>query len=341
MTKIVNKTYLMDVLHAWQEASDVYVPQKQAGYSQFQLLTDESEITLEEPHNTRYPPKAFFLPQSETLMTFQRATGQLQTAPLTVRRRIIFGIRPCDAKAVTLLDTVFDSSESPDPYWKERREQTMLIGLGCSHPCPTCFCTTVGSGPFDAAGLDALLTDLGEAWLVEPLSDKGRQLMEGLPEANMEEINSAGSVQAQALHEIQPAFETIGLKKHLDQIFDTKVWDQFAASCLGCGICTFLCPTCFCFDIVDEVQRGSRVRNWGTCMFRVYSQEASGHNPRPSRRERTRQRLMHKYSYWLDQIDEIGCTGCGRCIRYCPVGLDIRAMLRQAGTYESEVAHAG
>ena len=165
--------------------------------------------------------------------------------------------------------------------------------------------------------------------------------MEGLPEANMEEINSAGSVQAQALHEIQPAFETIGLKKHLDQIFDTKVWDQFAASCLGCGICTFLCPTCFCFDIVDEVQRGSRVRNWDTCMFRVYSQEASGHNPRPSRRERTRQRLMHKYSYWLDQIDEIGCTGCGRCVRYCPVGLDIRAMLRQAGTYESEVAHAG
>ncbi|HOC23304.1 MAG TPA: 4Fe-4S dicluster domain-containing protein, partial [Anaerolineaceae bacterium] len=129
------------------------------------------------------------------------------------------------------------------------------------------------------------------------------------------------------------------LKDHLDQIFDSSLWGEFAQSCLGCGICTFLCPTCFCFDIVDEAQRDERVRNWDTCMFRVYSLEASGHNPRPTRAERTRQRLMHKFSYWLEHADQFGCTGCGRCVRYCPVGLDIRAMIRKAVATPSEAVH--
>jgi sulfhydrogenase subunit beta (sulfur reductase) len=103
---------------------------------------------------------------------------------------------------------------------------------------------------------------------------------------------------------------------------------------MGCGICTFLCPTCFCFDIVDEAQRGERVRNWDTCMFRVYSQEASGHNPRPTKAERTRQRIMHKFAYWIDNINEIGCTGCGRCVQYCPVNLDIRHIISSAQSYK-------
>ncbi len=134
--------------------------------------------------------------------------------------------------------------------------------------------------------------------------------------------------------------ETDGLKEKLDANFDSDFWAEISESCLGCGVCTFLCPTCFCFDIVDEVQRSERVRNWDTCMFRIYSLEASGHNPRPSRKERTRQRLSHKYSYWLDHVGEIGCTGCGRCVRYCPVGLDIRAMLRAANALEMEPANA-
>jgi ferredoxin len=136
------------------------------------------------------------------------------------------------------------------------------------------------------------------------------------------------------------AFETENLKEKLEQNFSSNYWDKVSLSCLGCGVCTFLCPTCFCFDIVDETQRRERVRNWDSCMFRTYSLEASGHNPRPSRVERTRQRLSHKYVYWLDQVNQIGCTGCGRCVRYCPVGLDIRSMLRQAQSLPFEVSHA-
>ena len=125
-------------------------------------------------------------------------------------------------------------------------------------------------------------------------------------------------------------FETEGIRDKLYDLFESDFWAEVQQSCLGCGVCTFLCPTCHCFDIVDEVQRSERVRNWDTCMFRIYSQEASGHNPRPTNVERTRQRIMHKYAYFLDLFQEIGCTGCGRCVRHCPVDLDIRHIIHSA-----------
>jgi ferredoxin len=238
-----------------------------------------------------------------------------------------------------MLDTVFEQERYTDPHWQARREATVVVGLGCHEPCQTGFCTTVGSGPFNHAGLDAILTDLGEIFLVETLTEKGDRLFAQLEESSVELSIRAIEVQQAAKANMPIAFETEGLKQKLDQNFTSPYWEEVSRSCLGCGVCTFLCPTCFCFDIVDEAQRGERVRNWDTCMFRTYSLEASGHNPRPRSVERTRQRLNHKYSYWVDQINQIGCTGCGRCVRYCPVGLDIRAMLRKAHQLPSEVAH--
>ncbi len=334
------KKGLDQTLRAWAEQSKVFAPQKREGYAQFLPWKAGVELLLDEPHNTRFPPKAFLLPQSETLLTYNRKLNQLETPTLQISPRIIFGIRPCDAHAVALLDTVFATQENPDPYWRARREQTILIGVGCNQPATTCFCTSVGSSPFDHAGLDAIFTDIGEAYLVETFTERGEALFAGLPQAEANDEGQARSIQQQAEAGLTPAFATDNLKDHLDQIFDSSLWNEFAQSCLGCGICTFLCPTCFCFDIVDEAQRDERVRNWDTCMFRIYSLEASGHNPRPSRAERTRQRLMHKFSYWIEHANQFGCTGCGRCVRYCPVGLDIRAMLRKAAATPSEVVHA-
>ncbi len=339
MTYRLPKKDLDQTLRGWANQAEVFAPQKREGYAQFLPWEAGNELLLDEPHNTRFPPKAFFLPQSETLLTYNRKLSQLEMPALQISPRIIFGIRPCDARAVALLDTVFATQENPDPYWQARREQTILIGVGCNQPATTCFCTSVGSSPFAHAGLDALLTDLGEAYLVETFTERGEALFANLASANANDVEQAGNVQQQAEALLEPAFSTINLKDHLDQIFDSSLWGEFAQSCLGCGICTFLCPTCFCFDIVDEAQRDERVRNWDTCMFRVYSLEASGHNPRPTRAERTRQRLMHKFSYWLEHADQFGCTGCGRCVRYCPVGLDIRAMIRKAVATPSEAVH--
>ena len=341
MMYIFKKTKIDQILNGWTARYEVFAPQKVENYSQFQPYKPSSKLAIDEPHNTRYPPKSFFLPQSEVVLKYNRRLNRLEKFETKPKQRILFGIRPCDAKAVSLLDTVFDTEEYPDPYWKEKREATILIGMGCDEPCQTCFCTTVGSGPFDRDRLDALITELDdETYCVEVLSEKASALFSDLPLASEDQRQRVTSIQSNAEEGMKPAFDTSNLKQNLDSLFESDYWATISESCLGCGICTFLCPTCFCFDIVDEVQRSERVRNWDTCMFRIYSQEASGHNPRPTRKERTRQRVMHKFSYWLDHIGEIGCTGCGRCVRYCPVGLDIRAMLKTANTYKSEVVNA-
>lgn len=339
MNHLLNKQSLPELLQAWRADYDVYLPQRLEGFSHFMLLGDQKIELPDRPHNTRVPPKALFLPMTEALVKYTRF-GAYKDAELKVNPRVVFAVRPCDAQAVQLLDSVFEQERYSDPYWVERVDQTITIGLGCASGCANGFCTTVGYGPFSKDGLDALLTDLGDRYLVETLTKAGEALFEKLDLADQAAEAEAFEIQHQA-HESMPiAFETENLKEKLQQNFSSTYWEQISESCLGCGVCTFLCPTCFCFDLVDETQRRERVRNWDSCMFRIYSQEASGHNPRPSRVERTRQRLSHKYVYWLDQIGQIGCTGCGRCVSYCPVGLDIRAMLRQAQSLPFEVNHA-
>ena len=339
MNLILKKDELNTLLTAWRQDYEVYAPQSLQKFTHFLPLQDGAEPAFNKAHNTRVPPKALFLPTSEALLKFTRFGGYEQV-PTETAPRLIFGIRPCDAHAVTMLDTVFEQERYIDPHWQARREATLTIGLGCHEPCQTGFCTTVGSGPFNHAGLDAILTDLGEFYLVETLTEQGGRLFSQLDAASEMQAAQAYELQQAAQAGMPIAFETEGLKQKLDQNFVSPYWEEVSRSCLSCGVCTFLCPTCFCFDIVDETQRNERVRNWDSCMFRTYSLEASGHNPRPSRVERTRQRLSHKFTYWVDQINQIGCTGCGRCVRYCPVGLDIRAMLRKANQLPSEVAHA-
>ena len=339
MNLILKKDELNTLLTDWRQDYEVYAPQSLQKFTHFLPLQDGAEPAFNKAHNTRVPPKALFLPTSEALLKFTRFGGYEQV-PTETAPRLIFGIRPCDAHAVTMLDTVFEQERYTDPHWQARREATVTIGLGCHEPCQTGFCTTVGSGPFNHAGLDAILTDLGEFYLVETLTEQGGRLFSQLDAASEMQAAQAYELQQAAQAGMPIAFETEGLKQKLDQNFVSPYWEEVSRSCLSCGVCTFLCPTCFCFDIVDETQRNERVRNWDSCMFRTYSLEASGHNPRPSRVERTRQRLSHKFTYWVDQINQIGCTGCGRCVRYCPVGLDIRAMLRKANQLPSEVAHA-
>lgn len=339
MNLILQKQAVPALLQSWQADFDVYLPQKLERFSHFMPISGDKAQVLDQPHNTRIPPKALFLPMTEALVKFTRFGGY-KDAELEVSPRVIFALRPCDAEAVQLLDTVFEQEQYTDPFWVKRQEQTIKVGLGCHIACANGFCTTVGYGPFSKDGLDVLLTDLGESYLVAVLTEAGAKLFNGLQVASDEMVEQVKEIQKSA-HDAMPiAFETENLKEKLEQNFQSSYWDEVSESCLGCGVCTFLCPTCFCFDIVDETQRQERVRNWDTCMFRIYSLEASGHNPRPSRVERTRQRLSHKYVYWLDQIGLIGCTGCGRCVSFCPVGLDIRAMLRQAQPLPFEVSHA-
>jgi sulfhydrogenase subunit beta (sulfur reductase) len=332
MHKIVSKTDLPLLIDEWQRQATVYAPLHSGGRSAFEQLDSGAHAELYLRANTRYPPKSLFLSQSEPM--FYAQGTDLEPVPLPTYPRVIFGVRACDARATQLLDGIFGRSGSPDPSWVQRRERTTLVGLGCTQPGATCFCSTVGSGPFDVRGVDVMLTDIGEAYLAEVQTDRGAALFGSARQASQEEVDAARQLQEAAASSMEAPFEAAGIRDVLYDLFETSFWYKVQQSCLGCGVCTFLCPTCHCFDIVDEVQRRERVRNWDTCMFRIYSQEASGYNPRPTNVERTRQRIMHKYAYFLDNHDEIGCTGCGRCVRYCPVGLDIRQVIRSARSWE-------
>lgn len=328
----IEKNQLTAIINDWMKIAQVFAPIKVENFTKFARIENPKEFAFKGPHNTLLPPKSLMLPQSEVLFKYQN--GDFLPPNLGEETRIILGIRPCDARAISLLDSVFDKKPYVDPYWKSRRDHTILIGIGCSNPCSTCFCTSTGSGPFDKSGLDVLITELKDVYAIEVISTKAKKLFLDQVPLEKDNVGNLNTIQKDAVNKIPAVFETDGIRDKLYGMFESNYWQKISESCLGCGVCTFLCPTCFCFDIVDEAQRGERVRNWDTCMFRVYSQEASGHNPRPTRGERTRQRLMHKFAYWLEQIDQFGCVGCGRCVQNCPVGLDIREMVRQAQAWE-------
>lgn len=333
MHKIVTKKGLPTLIEAWQRQAVVYAPVHNGGIPEFQRLDGDTQAALYLRANTRYPPKSLFLSQSEPM--FHAQGTALEQVPLPTAPRVILGVRACDARATQLLDGVF-GTDSSDPSWVRKRERTALVGLGCTKPGATCFCSAVGSGPFDARGVDVMLTDLGDAYLAEVQTDEGEALLEGMRVATQAQVEAAHQLQEAAASSMEIPFETEGIRDVLYGLFSSSFWYEVQQSCLGCGVCTFLCPTCHCFDIVDEVQRRERVRNWDSCMFRIYSQEASGYNPRPTNVERTRQRIMHKYAYFVENHGEIGCTGCGRCVRNCPVDLDIRQVIRDARSWAEE-----
>ncbi|MCX8116947.1 MAG: 4Fe-4S dicluster domain-containing protein [Desulfobacterota bacterium] len=315
------------------ETYDLFAPVKLAeGVSVFKRVEDPREVNLDQLVPQK-PAKEAFFPQTEVMFRFDRAEGhgQVRSTERLERDRVLLGARPCDMAALSIVEKVFDSPEYTDVYFAEKRRKTTLVGLGCNRPLSTCFCVSTGGGPFEKNGFDLFLTDLGEAYLVEPLTEKGTVLTRSpiFQEASPEEEERAGELAQQATKSVDGSLPVEGIEKRLDLMMESPFWDRVHEKCLGCGVCTFLCPTCHCFDISDEATntRGERVRCWDSCLFPIYSLEPSGHNPRPTCRERTRQRLMHKLNYYPKNFGRVACVGCGRCIQFCPVQFDIREVL--------------
>jgi ferredoxin len=244
------------------------------------------------------------------------------------------GIRPCDAQAFQIVKRNFDNPEYQDPWWKQHYEATTMVGLGCNAPCASCFCTQVGGGPFSETGLDVLLFDLGDQYLARGLTEKGEVFLGKLPGKPADEgsLKDADALKQSSEEKITAEVPTDRLKDKVTiELFDAPFWDEVAFACLNCGTCTYLCPTCWCFDIQDEVhgKEGDRIRNWDSCMFPLFSLHGSGHNPRDDKFQRVRQRFMHKLKYYVDKYQNgVQCSGCGRCVKYCPVNIDIREVCK-------------
>ncbi|MFC2105641.1 4Fe-4S dicluster domain-containing protein [Candidatus Bipolaricaulota bacterium] len=284
--------------------------------------------------NFELSPKLWFFPRSEVIACGNG--GALETTPLPEETTVLFGLRPCDAASLELLDKIFLDEAYLDPYYKSRREGTTIIALACKEPGSACFCTSVGGGPGASAGADVIAFDLGEALLLEAVTDKGEALLtkhEKLLSAAVAGDDAAKEkVIAGAEAKLQP-IKTDGLAAKLAELFDAPIWEAIGERCVGCGTCTYLCPTCHCFGITDEKSDTAvqRIRVQDACMFPRFTLEASGHNPRGTQGARARQRVMHKFSYTVDNLGETFCVGCGRCVVHCPVNIDIREILEEVG----------
>ena len=321
----------------------VIAPVVREGELRFDVVKRADEIVLDY-RNTAKPPKGVFFPQTETMMRFARARdayNEIEAVPLDTTPTVLLGVRPCDAHSFILLDKIFAQGCYLDPYYRARRENTLVISLACDHPRATCFCHAFGRGPADMSGADILMRPAGDAYIIEAVTSRGAQLLaEGaLARADEPHLRAAQEIAAAAEARLRPIEPVKGIEKDLAGLFENPMWAEISEKCLACGTCTYVCPGCHCFNIEDKLyaREGERVRAWDSCMYPTFTLHASGHNPRPDQAARWRQRVMHKFEYLPRNVQEYGCVGCGRCILSCPVRLDIRQVIDRVRQEASKV----
>jgi ferredoxin len=278
-------------------------------------------IIFDDTGNTYKSPKEFLFPQFEKIMTVNHE-GELvedEPGPPTV----IFGVKPCDLEALKVMTAVFTQGKFRDVYYERNWNNTRLIGTGCQTEQPGCFCRQRGLDPGYSQAGDIFMIDCGESYLAELITGNGRDLLAEFElETTAVTPEKSVSVEPERILDIQSSEQ---------DLFNKIDWATIAEKCLGCGTCTYICPACHCFEFKDSSEKGAhyRYRCWDSCMYPKFTLHASGHNPRSSQKERFRQRVMHKFHYLKQNTGYIACTGCGRCLRGCPAGMNIRAIVAE------------
>ncbi len=303
-------------------------PQAKGTQFAFGQVKDPADLRLD--YNTSIlPPKKYLQPQEERMMTFTRTGKPAVEMVLEASPTVILGIHTCDLSAIRLLDEAF-SQGYPDAHYLQRRQQTLLVGIECLEPCDEhSFCKSMGTLTV-SDGYDLHLTDLGEAYAVDAGSAEGAALLAKYGDArrateeDMRQLNKVlGAKWPRFPYKLE--FDVGELAPLMSQSYESYVWDELAEICLACGQCTLVCPTCFCFNVYDEVELnlvdGQRMRRWDSCQLDEFARVASGESFRKHQSARLRHRFMRKGRYLIQKYGELGCVGCGRCARSCLVDI--------------------
>jgi len=317
-------------------------PVKEDGGFNFRTITDAKQVDLIF-HNTIISPKSVFFPPMEDFVRYRTAGTILEATPveLHLKPTFLFGVRPCDVKSFEIMDIHFSKTGVMDPYWQARREHTTIFGFAfdtSEAADPAEFYHTLNIGAADPDGSDIFMLRKDDVLFLRAITPRGETLM-----AQLTTLDDASEMERSYFddyiakgHDYKTRYTSVdadAIAREFEAIFhNTDFWTKISNACLSCGVCTFVCPTCYCFDICDDTlfSKGVRRRVWDACMFTDFTLEASGHNPRTAVYQRLRQKVCHKYSFHVRKYGVISCVGCGRCTRYCPVNIDIFSIVEQA-----------
>ena len=330
------KSSLNTFFAAIANTAKLYLPADKDGQAYY---TEWKEgVQFSDKLNTLRSAKDFFFPQTQNLMDFKINGKFIEVIDNRKESEdfVLFGVRACDAASFDILDKVF-LAEPIDTYYKTRREHGVIITLACNKPEETCFCSAFGLDASNPSGDVSCWMDNAYLYL-DAKTEKGSALVSKLGGV-VEECDNSGADAVKAeiknilnvlpLAELKPADLT---DKQLDT-FKSEKWSELSQACLGCGSCTFVCPTCQCYDIKDfDTGCGiKRIRTWDSCMYSDFTKMAHG-NPRLTQLERFRQRFMHKLVYFPQNNEGVyGCVGCGRCLRQCPISMNIVKVMKALG----------
>ena len=323
------------LFEAISASQTLYIPtDREDGAAEYKKY--ESGMKLSKALNTVRSAKDFFFPQTENLVDFKMEGKNIEVIDIREESEdfVIFGVRACDARSFTILDKVF-LCEPVDSYYKTRREHGTVVTMACTRPAETCFCGVFGIDAAAPEGDAACYSD-GESIFFEAHNEKGQKFIDSiaslLEEGDTAKLDETREKTRAVLKKLPLAnlstdsFRRDKLKDH----FNSEKWAELSESCLGCGTCTFVCPTCQCYDIKDfDTGHGiKRFRCWDSCMYSDFTKMAHG-NPRLTQLERFRQRFMHKLVYFpANNNGEFGCVGCGRCLSKCPISMNIVKVMK-------------
>ncbi len=331
----ISTSKLNDFFSAISSSMPVYMPiDNQDGKAVYQKWTDGA--VWSNALNTERSAKDFFFPQTENLMKFKVEGKSIDIVDLRDEKEdfVIFGVKACDVKSFEILDRVF-LSEPVDTFYKNRREHAIVVSVACKRPSETCFCTSFGIDPTAPSGDVTVWREEDYIYLTAN-TQKGENLLAKVSGLTENGDESAVDAQKQATKKIlnKLPLKDLGTSAFgggkTKEFFNSPLWASLSESCLGCGTCTFVCPTCQCYDI-KEFNTGKEVirfRCWDSCMYSDFTKMAHGNN-RLTQLERFRQRFMHKLVYYPENNDGLfSCVGCGRCLAKCPVSMNIVKVMK-------------